>query len=417
MPGRNVPDNMWRIVEPSHWPDPAAWNSFSALLRLEQCPRRWALSNASYPGLWDGKGYPQKLHLAAIEGTIVHSTVEVLIKHLVQKNSVTRTETGITQVLREIGGYTRLVQSQIDVALKPFNQNPRTVTHIDRIRQQLIAKLPELRFQVQTFVSQLSPVSGRPKPYQSLPGGNREHGALPIGAHMEVTLETPELRWRGVVDLLVLSESSAEITDFKTGEIKSEHEFQIRTYALLWMRDKKRNPHQRVVSRLLISYPTRSVEVPVPTDSELALLEAELRSRTESAQSECVRRPPRARPDEDACKWCEVRHLCGEYWEALRDWFPTTHAPDQVRHDIQLRLTSRSALTSWTAIVEESSSLEREALVTVRFPLDDYHEFQEGQSLRLLDVHISYVQGVDTTDIPAISVGVSSETFVYGDGP
>ncbi len=413
MPECNAPDNMWKVVNPSRWPDPPAWNSFSTLSRLEQCPRRWALSNANYADLWDGNGYPPKLYLPALEGTIVHSAVEVLMDHLLQHSLTPGTMADVTRALKEVGGYTRLLQNQINAAVEPFGRNPRMATTVDGIRQQLIAKLPELRFQMQTFGSRLSLISRAPKAHHDLFGGKRERGALPIGSHTEVMLEAPELRWRGVVDLLTVSESSAEITDFKTGEVKSEHEFQVRTYALLWMRDKKRNPQHRTVSKLVVAYSMRSVEVPVPTESELESLESELRMRTEIVLNESARRPPTAKPEKNICRWCEVRHLCDEYWEALQNSFSNTDSIDHMRDDIQVRLTETLGGSSWMGQVLVSSRIRLGTIVIIKLHNNDRRTFHEGQSLRLLDVYFSTAPESDPRELTiAINVSISSEVYI-----
>ena len=46
------------IKPPDTWPEPPREMSVSSLRAIESCPRRWALSTASYPNLWRGIGYP-----------------------------------------------------------------------------------------------------------------------------------------------------------------------------------------------------------------------------------------------------------------------------------------------------------------------------------------------------------------------
>jgi len=45
--------------------------------------------------------------------------------------------------------------------------------------------------------------------------------------HAEVELRVERLSWHGFVDLINLSDKTCELIDFKTGEFKPDHEFQI----------------------------------------------------------------------------------------------------------------------------------------------------------------------------------------------
>jgi hypothetical protein len=91
------------------------------------------------------------------------------------------------------------------------------------------------------------------------------------------------LRWRGFIDALILSDTSCEIVDYKTGVPKSEHEEQVRFYSLLWARDAQLNPTGRTVNRLTLSYSTTDVAVEPLTRSQLNVLEQETVSRSNVA--------------------------------------------------------------------------------------------------------------------------------------
>ena len=54
--------------------------SYSLLASLEECPRRWWLQHAQYPGI-DGP-YPLPNSAAAIRGTVVHRALEAFARHL-----------------------------------------------------------------------------------------------------------------------------------------------------------------------------------------------------------------------------------------------------------------------------------------------------------------------------------------------
>jgi hypothetical protein len=77
--------SLWTVVKPSAWPEAPPWMSFSTLLGLETCPRRWALSAAEYPSVWSKRGYPRPLQPAALEGTIVHLSLQRVTAALVER--------------------------------------------------------------------------------------------------------------------------------------------------------------------------------------------------------------------------------------------------------------------------------------------------------------------------------------------
>ena len=128
-------------------------------------------------------------------------------------------------------------------------------------------------------------------------------------------LEVEELRWRGVVDLLTLSETTCEIRDFKTGEPKEEHELQLHVYALLWWLDRARNPTGRLADRLVVSYDSGDVRMTVPGARALQALREKLGARRAAAIAALEDDPPEARPSAANCGFCSVRHLCDAYWE------------------------------------------------------------------------------------------------------
>ena len=43
------------------WPEPPKFWSFSSLREAKACPRRYALSRATYSEIWDKRGYPDRV--------------------------------------------------------------------------------------------------------------------------------------------------------------------------------------------------------------------------------------------------------------------------------------------------------------------------------------------------------------------
>lgn len=262
---------IWQVSLPLAWPEAPSWMSFSVLSDLEACPRRWALSAAEYPHVWQHRGYPRALQPAALEGTVVHLTLQTITSALVERGCPSLFDESAISALRELGGFTVIILRSLERALQSYEGNPRATPVLDGIRHRLAARVPELRSRVQRFLSRIhlesrAAISGDPT--IQLVGKSRHQ--LPHGSHAEVELRASELRWLGVADLLTLSTKCCEIRDFKTGTLKPEHEFQLRTYALLWVWDRDLNPSGRFADKLVLSYDEGDIEVPAPGEHELA---------------------------------------------------------------------------------------------------------------------------------------------------
>src|SRR5690348_5755829 len=101
--------------------------SVSTHADIEECPRRWALGAAQYPDIWSGRGYPPRLQVAALAGSVVHLALELITKQLTVAGVPSLTDPSATQVLRELGGYTRVVEDCVDRLLRRFSDNPRAL--------------------------------------------------------------------------------------------------------------------------------------------------------------------------------------------------------------------------------------------------------------------------------------------------
>ena len=402
---------VWQVTPPPAWPVAPKYMSFSTLTELEACPRRWALSAAAYPQVWDHQGYPQPALPAALEGTVTHVALETITRALSDRGCPSVDDASATVVLKELGGFTSVVGKSIERTLERYASNPRAASALDRIQRHLTGRTAELRSRVQGFLSRsrLEP----PPRNAPIPRGTdkkREYrGALPRGSHSEVQLEVEELHWRGVVDLLTLSETTCEIRDFKTGEPKEEHELQLHVYALLWWLDRARNPTGRLADRLVVSYDSGDVRMTVPGARALQALREKLSARRAAAIAALEDEPPEARPSAANCGFCSVRHLCDAYWE---DSVPCER--QEKFADLQLELKGRHATTSWDGVVESCSGLARGSRIVLR-TIGLPFELRTGQRLRVLNVRVSapIEEPADDVQVPAVaSMGAASEAFL-----
>ena len=414
MPG-DINTSVWQVSSPSAWPEAPPWMSFSTLSDLEACPRRWALSAAKYPHLWEHRGYPRAPQLAALEGTVVHLTLQRITSAIVERGCPSLFDESAISTLRELGGYTAIILGSLERALLPYEGNPRAAPVLDGIRQRLAARVPELRSRVQRFLSRIHPESRAARPSGSTTHSKGEFRyQLQYGSHAEVELRASDLGWLGVADFLTLSTTSCKIRDFKTGASKQEHEFQLRTYALLWARDRDLNPSGRLADKLVLSYDGGDVEVLAPMADALSTLEDEIRERTAAALADLQTDPPEARPSQENCKYCAVRHLCEEYWQWHARLGRDSESPKGQFADLQIKLSSRHGPSSWDGVVECPSGPEVSRTILLR-TANLRFALHPGQWLRLMNVHISMPDEEFTEDKrpPVVAtMGASTEAFL-----
>ncbi len=399
---------------PAVWPNAPEVLSFSTLKEIETCPRRWALGHGSYPEVWKGIGYPPALNAAALKGTVVHLAVETITRALAAEVDPSQGAAGVIRVLRDLGGFSDVVSQCIGRALLGFEGNPRAVSRIDEVRRSLEAHLPMLRTKVQCLISRVhleprSASSHRNVVKEVMPKVRR--GALPNGSYSEVQLNARELNWRGVVDLITLSEKHCEIRDFKTGDARDDHSLQIRVYAVLWWKDAELNPVARPAESLVLSYGSEDVRVPALGLDELQSVESWIKARSSSALKRLETAPPEATPTLENCAFCGVRHLCDDYWQWAKS--RTANSKSAQFADVQIQLLERKGVTGWSAVVESCAELAVGSRIFFQSKEADL-VFRQGQRLRILSANI-IVASEDGADeqpsCPVVCMTVASEVY------
>lgn len=375
----------------------------SSIGEIEGCPRRWALTAADYPQLWKGRGYPPRLQGSAMEGTVIHSVLETILRGLGKSNCISVDDPSAIQLMKGLGGYTKLIEQSIDKALDPFRANPRSVGLIDDVSVYLYSRTPQIRNRVQALLSRRS--------IQSVPSsrtGKRFGGSLRQGLFPEIVLKASQIGWKGKADLVVLSGDTCEIIDFKTGRREEHHAFQLHVYALLWSRDIEANESGRLANRLVLAYPDGDVEVQAPTARELIDIERQLVERRCTAAQTLSRNPPEARPDISRCCYCAVRHLCDEYWSP--DVQRTMGGqPEKHLVDIELVIVKKHGPFSWDAKITSSDHLPADNPALLR--TSHVECFDSGVRLRVLAATVTVDK--DNADLPAvITLGRFSEYYV-----
>ncbi|HNP15640.1 MAG TPA: PD-(D/E)XK nuclease family protein [Terrimesophilobacter sp.] len=398
--------NYWRVVTPARWPAAPAEMSVSTQAEIDECPRRWALSTAEYPELWSGRGYPPKLQIAALAGSVVHLALEIITKQLTRSGVPSLSDPSASQVLRALGGYTHVVEECVERVLRRYVGNPRAGAMMECAQRTLQGQVPMLRARVQSMLGRLRLSKGAPAvPAPSLPSPSGPPLRLPLahGTYSELKVHAKTIGWKGKVDLLILGDETCEITDFKTGTAGPLHECQVRVYAVLWRLDDELNPSGRAVDRLVLAYEGGDVEVAPPSAQEIDDLSHDLLARRIASEMALAEVIPEARPTVESCRYCGVRQLCDAYWGGA-----TPVWEDGRFGDIELKIIGRHGLTSWDAVVVRSRKFPEAMPALLR--LQQPHEFRVGSRVRVIDGALSREPEEDAAPV-IVALSALSEMY------
>jgi hypothetical protein len=346
---------------------PTLW-SYSSLKEVETCPRRYALSRADYPELWEQRGYPRVPIPAAIKGDVVHGALEIIVNALVRAGCSSTRSAEAVAVLRELGGYTEVAEGVLEVQLAGLNGNPRVSSdRREQLTRALTDWLPEAREHIQTYFNRMELRPGAsPAPAAAPTPPTKQGKRYPVseGDHPEKELVADDLRLKGRVDLLSIDPDGVRITDFKTGAEDLAHHDQLRLYALLWADDALVNPEGLPATSLVASYPSHEIAVPVPDENELAGLRSDIAARIEVADAAVMTDPPDAVVG-DYCGLCDVRGLCDTYW--MTSVPRTADVADGSWYDLHGTVVREHGVKSW---VLREAHTGREVLVRTPTPSD-----------------------------------------------
>jgi hypothetical protein len=412
---------VWYARPPQARPSEPAWMSVSTLLNIEACPRRWSLSLSDYPDIWERSGYPPKPYLATLTGQVIHSALELITKSLDQAGCSSTQDPLFVTVLRNLGGFTRIVETKIDQLANSLGVNPRAQNAMGHIAARLRARVPELRMRLQMLIGKLQIHKGERMIQRSKVGLARRM-PLSFGMHAEVELRSDALRWHGFVDLINLSDDACEIIDFKTGEANQDHKFQARVYNLLWSRDSDLNPTGRPLDRLLLSYFDSEVEISALDEFALADLEHDLLNRTKQALNLIRQEPPPALPSFQNCRFCPVRQICDDYWIPANQRTITSERLEQSSineqtafGDFEVILRERQSLTTWLGEVVVGAQMSAGISVYIQFSdtnISLLNVLDIGKRVRLIEASLINQTDDQTSSESLIMLNTMSEAYL-----
>lgn len=293
------------ILRPTEWLSPERY-SYSTLVRLRECPRRWQLQHARYG---ESVGYPEPFQGSAERGRLVHQLVSHLFRAMAKNGNPPVGSPNFQAAIRELdplGTASRLVEQ----FRERWARDPRPSKQRFSWTPLEIYSAASL-----TFHREYRPMSGKarpPAPPAQPLNGTASGRAASIrlsrtGVLSEHRVEHPTLPIFGYVDLILQGQRGAILVDIKTGSPSPSHKEQVALYALLWWRQEGQLPESGE-----LRYGTHAEPVDVRPES-LELLETDL-AREIQSWSERLSAEANATPGEH-CQRCPVRPSCDPYWE------------------------------------------------------------------------------------------------------
>lgn len=361
------------------WSEPPSMWSYSSLKEAEECPRRWMLSRAAYPEVWERGGYPSRPILPNLAGEAMHGALELILRAFAEQGCESVGGACAVQVLKAAGGYSGVLESAINRQLVALEANPRMSPRLSYLRSELQSRIPDMRRRIQSILTRTKLKATQ---RARVDGHSAERrGALAEGSHPEVELRRAGLRFVGRADLITIDGGKCTITDYKTGAPNPRHADQLNAYALLWTEDREVNAHGIPIKELIVAYATHDEVLAPPTRPDLDEFTNDLVHRIADAETQLRLRPPQARPAIEMCGQCSVRHMCDDYWEgpaSQRLLAPSSEARNFV--DAEATILEQNGPRSWIVQCEPS----REAAL-LRTPTET-PAISVGERVRILDL-------------------------------
>ncbi|MBX3246098.1 MAG: PD-(D/E)XK nuclease family protein [Myxococcales bacterium] len=360
--------SFYQLEAPTSWAAPPDHFSFSSLQAIGACPRKWQLLHSE----WGEHGrFPQRPHPKALEGTIVHEGIELLVRALGKRGLPSITSPAFREAVAEVdfwGHFARAVDQWNDRLARHPRSGPFFVL---RTPPRELANRA-----IRLFREQYTPLDAAPRTTgaSAAPSSSVEPMQLleQRGAVSEVEVDHPALPFRGIIDLVELVDGDVQVVDFKTGKRKAEHEMQLKLYGVLWWRRTGFRP-----ARLVVQYLNERSEWRIG-EAELLAAERRLEESIDDAKRLLADTPAEARPGED-CGYCPARARCAAGWRAYQ---ASLGRPRAGTTDLEVTV---SAEPSPNGFLAETSGREvnvvYDAAVGQHLP-----PFEAGSCVRLLDV-------------------------------
>lgn len=357
--------NFYALQAPTEWADPPTTWSSTSVDEVEACPRRWQFLHSR----WGDFGrFPVRPHPAAIEGQIVHESLDRLTRACGQR------------------GNPPFGSPEFAAALGDAEFFPGFVRAVAEWQQRLTAHpRPGPAFRLRASAEELANRAVRMFREQYKSNGHLASQAAERAADApvdlrallekkralsEVKLKHPDLPFLGILDRVQETGEGVEVVDFKTGKPSDKHHKQLLRYALLWWRTTGNAP-ARVSAQYLNGIESWSV-----TRGALQDVEADLVKKLPLLTATISAHPAAAKPGVN-CGSCPVRARCAAGWAVGEE-----AALVDGRGDAELVVVANAGMHGFVARTRVGSEVAvvYEAAVAKLLP-----ELIDGQVIRVLD--------------------------------
>lgn len=144
---------LWMTRKPSERVEAPEWMSFHFFNEAQRCPLAASLRNSYYTPIWDRKGYPNRPNAAAVAGIVVHTCAETIMGRFSEAGVNSLMDPAAMSVLREAGGFTKMLSETLEDYLKTETSNPRFLQFRDDLLRTLKMKLPQMRATLQELLA------------------------------------------------------------------------------------------------------------------------------------------------------------------------------------------------------------------------------------------------------------------------
>ena len=301
------------------WPPaPRRW-SFSAYRIARDCPRQWALMTAgAVTGAGAGGAGSMPPLVGRIRGRTCHRALEEMFRIHGTHGGPPVGSPAMLAFWRERlpRGLTALTREMLLAEVHTIATKEGLSAGAERnLARACEAELPMI----------LRYVNGAFRVVLTMTSATAAQQLTPE-VDVEATLGAGDT-WVGRIDLVAEAPTAIALLDFKTGRPGESDQGQLECYALLYARDRRRNPEGRLATRLVLLYPQNgAVEWEAPSERGLDELERTFGEAGARLNAEVTMRPPRAQPEERRCTMCSVRGHCDDYWMQAREhWSVASH--------------------------------------------------------------------------------------------
>lgn len=362
--------SFYELEQPTSWAEIPEQFSFSSLQAVEACPRRWQLLRSTWG---DHRRFPERPHPAALEGSIVHGAIELLVRALGRRGLPSIATPRFREAVDEVDFWgffgretdrwnERLAAHPRSGPFFVLRTPPRELANrAIRLLREQYTPLDAEPFTSEKGLSDAPPSTTDPMDVL------RSRGAL-----SEVEVNHPTLPFHGIIDLVELKEGHVQVVDFKTGKQKTTHELQLRLYAVLWWRRTGILP-----TRLAAQYLNGRREYDVG-EAELLAAEERLETSIADARRLLADTPAEARPGKECC-YCPARARCTPGWRAYQ---ASLGRPTEGTADVEVVVAANPSRSGFLADVGgREVDIVYDAAVGQHLP-----EVGVGDRMRLLDV-------------------------------